>query len=160
MLQPTLEYRLAFLLNLLIMALVPLGTSIISLGPWWVARHKDLQIANLTMTKGLSSAPQHQCFAKADEIVNLELVEGGTYGYETQTKRTLVPWPKPGLEASDGIFKYESDVAAHNYTCRWPKFKLNKPEGSVVITEMNTISWTPWNDISIQVFYIFGVFHL
>ncbi len=79
-LQPTLEYRLAFLLSLLAMVLVPLGPSVIGLSPWRVERQEDLQIANLTMTKGLSSAPQHRCFAKADEIVNLELIEGGTYG--------------------------------------------------------------------------------
>ncbi len=66
----------------------------------------------------------------------------------------LIPWPRPGLEESDGIFKYESDVVVYNYTCQWPEFTLNK--GGVVISEMDSVLWTPWDQIAIEIFYISG----
>lgn len=111
------------------------------------------------MTKGYQSTPQHQCIEKAAEIVNLELVEGGTYGYETQMEGMLIPWPAPNFEEGQRIIKYESDVVMYNYTCEWSRFRAKLP--FEVITEADNVTWfSPWNAFESQsITYASGMTH-
>ncbi|KAF9441455.1 hypothetical protein P691DRAFT_791325 [Macrolepiota fuliginosa MF-IS2] len=125
--QPTVEYRLAFVLALFLMVLGPLGPSVISPGSSPMTRSQEIRIANLTMTKTIMSFSQRPASSRASLIAQMELVEGKPFGYATgnNSGRLLVPWPEPGLQTRPEIYSYETDVVVYDYNCRWNNFSVS-----------------------------------
>ncbi len=153
--QPTLEYRLAFFLVLLVMVIGPLGPGTIALTESPTKRSQDFRVANMSMDQGFASFDQRQISQRAKTFVGLELLEGRVYGYETPTEGILIPWPEFGFERSQNITMYESDVAVYNYSCQWSgsfsasmPANANRSDLAVVIPGVspNGTEWVVWGD--------------
>ncbi|KAF9441991.1 hypothetical protein P691DRAFT_765685 [Macrolepiota fuliginosa MF-IS2] len=144
--RPTFEYRLAFILVLLVVILGPLGPGVISPGQHLMMRQQEMLIANLTMTKIPFFPEQLQCSTRAARISQIEMLEGSVFGYKTGTDGMLIPWPEPGLESSQDVYIYETDVVVHNYSCRWSEFSLHKFPGiSIEINIPEIADNTTWS---------------
>ncbi|KAF9443439.1 hypothetical protein P691DRAFT_842780 [Macrolepiota fuliginosa MF-IS2] len=124
--RPTLEYRLAFILVLLVMVLGPLGPSVISVGESLGMQHQEIHIANLTSINNFTP-----CYPTATAASQIEIGGGGLYGYRTIIDGLLLPGPELGLETSQDTYTYESDIAAYDYNCRWPKFSFQTSSSGI-----------------------------
>ncbi len=153
--QPTLEYRLAFVLVLLVTVIGPLGPGIVTLSDSPKTRSQDFWVANMSMDNGFTTDDQRRISERAKIVAELELLEGRVYGYDTITEGVLIPWPEPGFERSQNITTYESDVVVYNYSCHWPGAfsvvttqKLLGYGLSIAIPGVspNDVEWVAWDD--------------
>ncbi len=153
--QPTLEYRLAFFLVLLVTVIGPLGPGIVTLSDSPTTCSQDFWVANMSMDNGFASFDQRRISGRAKIVAELELLEGRVYGYDTITDGVLSPWPEPGFERSQNVTMYDSDVVVYNYSCHWPRgFSAVTPveligwNFSVVIPGVspNDTDWVAWDD--------------
>ena len=86
-----------------------------------------LPIADLSVNLDLDSigTRQLQMSQRAKSVVDLELLEGRVYGYDTVGEGMLIPWPESGHEQSQNITIYASDIVVYNHSCHWTPVEFN-----------------------------------
>lgn len=156
--KPTLEYWLTFLLVLLTAFIGPLGPGVISLTESSMASQLDLQVADMSvygppyMGTIMGFMSQLLISQRAKPLIELELLEERVYGYDTVGEGVLIPWPESGLEQSQNVTHYGSDVAAYNYSCHWTAVEFNYSyypfRPSIVIPgSPKDTQWIPWSSL-------------
>lgn len=134
--QPTLDYRLAFVLAILVSLIGPLGPGVISLSELPMTFPQDLVVANMTMGDDFLRSPaQVQIATRAKLLIELELLEGRVYGYDTVAEGVLIPWLETGFEQNMGVI-YRSDVVVYNYSCHWTNGEVQSSERLNIFTNL------------------------
>lgn len=148
--QPTSEYRFAFLLALLIAFIGPLGPGVVTLTESTMTCPRDLPVASMSMDRVVANEDirrnetQAQISRRAKTFIELELLEGVVYGYDTATEGVLIPWPELGFEQSQNVTIYGSDVVVYNYSCHWEVADVYQPDTD--LTAAITIPGAPPNN--------------
>lgn len=150
--QPTSEYWLAFMLTILVAFIGPLGPAVISLTESSVASQLGIRMTNMSVYVPDTNLPFFMS-RRAKPLIELELLEGRVYGYDTVEEGVLIPWPESGLEQSQNITMYESDVAVYDYSCHWTVVKVDYSSGGLGVLTLgaapnDTVEWSLWSSLN------------
>ncbi|KAJ3573182.1 hypothetical protein NP233_g2607 [Leucocoprinus birnbaumii] len=124
------EFRLGFMITLVLMTVGPLGSGTITVGSIPTSLVKPISIANVTglpPSYPASAQAYHDMVAKANAILRLEGLGDTLFGYNMSTgddasDSVLIPWPSMDfnerLPDQDHVV-YRSDIVRFNYECSW-----------------------------------------
>ncbi|KAJ3573180.1 hypothetical protein NP233_g2609 [Leucocoprinus birnbaumii] len=119
------EFRLAFVITLVLMVVGPLGSGTVTTGSLPSNVKISISIANVTSFDHDVGPAYNDLVMKANSILRLDGSGNALFGYKMSsgdgTDSVLIPWPNMDLDGlpDQSHIVYKSDIVRFHYQCSW-----------------------------------------